>query len=183
MRLLDHKKAKAYYKNTTLPKSLSRREKENEVESPFTKSNMATSLLLRIGLAFVFIYAAVMSFIHPLEWVGYLPSMISGEDLRLTLLKAFSVGQIILALWLLSGFFTRFAAILTAVTLLGITVADFSIFAITFRDVGLFFAALALAALEVKSNKPSDTATAPKSPISQPPASPDEHPASSPPSR
>ena len=32
--------------------------------------------LLRIGLAFVFLYAAISSLMHPDEWVGYLPSFL-----------------------------------------------------------------------------------------------------------
>lgn len=103
--------------------------------------------LLRIGLATMFLYAAISSFLQPNEWLGYLPgfvlTMFDGE----LVLKLFSVIEIALAAWLLSGVYTRYAALLAAIMLLGITVSNFSLLAISFRDIGLAFAALALAAL------------------------------------
>lgn len=103
--------------------------------------------LLRIGLATMFLYAAISSFLQPNEWLGYLPgfilTMFDGE----LVLKLFSVVEIALAAWLLSRVYTRYAALLAAVMLLGITVSNFSLLAISFRDIGLAFAALALAAL------------------------------------
>jgi uncharacterized membrane protein YphA (DoxX/SURF4 family) len=104
-----------------------------------------TPLLLRIGLASVFIYAAVSSTLDPREWVGYLPSLATDHIQAETLLKLFSVYELVLAGWLLSGIYVRYAALLCAATLLGITVTNFSLFAISFRDIGLAFAALALA--------------------------------------
>jgi hypothetical protein len=41
----------------------------------------------------------------------------------------------------------RYAALVTAAMLAGIVLANFDLFAITFRDIALIFAALALAAL------------------------------------
>lgn len=104
-----------------------------------------TALLLRIGLAGVFIYAAVSSTISPREWVGYLPSLATEYIQAETLLKIFSVYELALAGWLLSGLYVRYAALLCAATLIGISVTNFSLFAISFRDIGLAFAALALA--------------------------------------
>lgn len=103
-------------------------------------------LLLRIGLATVFMYAAVSSFIDPNEWVGYLPSFMTKIVDAETLLPLFSIFELTLAAWLLSGVYVRFAALVCAATLAGIVVFNFSLFAISFRDIGLIFAALALAA-------------------------------------
>lgn len=103
--------------------------------------------LLRIGLAIMFLYAAIGSFIAPNEWIGFLPPIITTLFDAELILKIFSVFEIALAAWLLSGVRTRYAALLAAVMLIGITVSNFSLFAISFRDIGLAFAALALAAL------------------------------------
>jgi uncharacterized membrane protein YphA (DoxX/SURF4 family) len=104
-----------------------------------------TPLLLRIGLAVVFLYAAISSTLSPQEWVGYLPSIATEHVRAENLLKVFAVYELALAGWLLSGIYVRYAALLCAATLLGITVSNFSLFAISFRDLGLVFAALALA--------------------------------------
>jgi uncharacterized membrane protein YphA (DoxX/SURF4 family) len=101
-------------------------------------------LLLRMGLATVFIYAAVSSYLDPREWVGYLPSFIVENFNAEALLKLFSVYELLLAAWLLSGVYARYAGLLCALTLAGITVSNVSLFAISFRDIGLMFAALAL---------------------------------------
>ncbi|HWZ66093.1 MAG TPA: DoxX family membrane protein [Patescibacteria group bacterium] len=105
------------------------------------------SLFLRVGLSVVFAYAAIDSLIHPSDWIGYLPHLpinIIDSD---KLLKAVSVYQLVLVLWLLSGKLTRYAALLSALTLAGIIFSNLSLLAISFRDVGLLFAALALAFL------------------------------------
>lgn len=96
-------------------------------------------------MAIVFIYAAVASTLNPDDWAGFLPKfmtmLIPGE----TLLKIFSVLELILAAWLLSGVYVRYAALLCAATLAGIVAFNFSLLDISFRDIGLILAALALA--------------------------------------
>ncbi len=113
-------------------------------------NNMLTPLLLRLGLAIVFIYAAVSSFLDPNEWVGYLPSFMTEMVDARTLLPFFSVFELTLAAWLLSGVYVRYAALFCAMTLGGIVVFNFELFAISFRDIGLMLAALALAAYKEK---------------------------------
>jgi uncharacterized membrane protein YphA (DoxX/SURF4 family) len=111
------------------------------------ESSSLPALLLRVGLAIVFLYAAISSFISPREWIGYLPGLLTEHVAGTTLLHVFSVYELLLAAWLLSGVYTRWVALLCAATLAGIVTANFSLFAISFRDIGLIFAALALAAL------------------------------------
>lgn len=103
-----------------------------------------TPLLLRAGLALVFIYAAISSFHTPTDWVGYLPSFVRESANAPTLLHVFSVVEMVLALWLLSGRYVKYAALLAAAMLAGIIVSNFSLFSITFRDMALVLAALAL---------------------------------------
>ncbi|MEK7153516.1 MAG: DoxX family membrane protein [Patescibacteria group bacterium] len=104
-----------------------------------------STLLLRVGLAVVFSYAAIASFVNPDEWVGYLPGILTDRVSPDILLKLFSVYELVLAAWLLSGVYVRYASLLCAATLAGIVVTNFELFAITFRDIALIFAALALA--------------------------------------
>jgi uncharacterized membrane protein YphA (DoxX/SURF4 family) len=104
--------------------------------------------LLRLGLATVFIYAAISSFIDPSEWIGYLPPILVTYFDSDMLLRVFSVYELGLAVWLVSSIYTRYAALLCAITLLGITASNFTLFAISFRDIGLLLAALALAVMD-----------------------------------
>lgn len=107
---------------------------------------MATALLLRVGLAFVFLYAGLGSLLHPREWTGYLPTTLTDHIDKMVLIKFLGVYELVLAVWLLSGMWVQYAALLAAATLGGILVSNPHALLITFRDVGLLFAALALAA-------------------------------------
>lgn len=106
------------------------------------------ALSLRLGLAFVFAYAALDSLVHPNDWVGYMPHALTMFIDANTTLILISIYQLILVVWLLTGRYVRYAAILSALTLAGITFTNLGVFAITFRDVGLLLAALALVFLE-----------------------------------
>ena len=103
--------------------------------------------LLRIGLATMFLYAAISSFLQPSEWIGYLPGFILAVFDGELVLKLFSVVEIAVAAWLLSGVYIRFAAFFAGVMLVGIAVSNLSLLAISFRDIGLALAAFALALL------------------------------------
>lgn len=109
------------------------------------------SFLLRIGLATVFLYAAVASFLDPLSWIGFFPSFLRDMFDANKLLMFFSVFEIALALWLLSGVRTFFAGLAAAATLSGIILGNLGILDIVFRDVAILFAALALVALHKDS--------------------------------
>lgn len=104
-------------------------------------------LVLRLGLAFVFIYAATASLITPSDWIGYLPLWVRAHLPAETLLMAFSIYELILAAWLLSGWRLFWSASLTAATLTGIVFSNLGTFVLVFRDAGLFAAAVALALL------------------------------------
>lgn len=105
-------------------------------------------LLLRLGLAVVFGYAALSSLIDPREWVGYLPSFLTQLAPTTVLLKVMALYELGLVVWLLSGVAARYAGLACALTLAGIVLFNFDLFAVSFRDVGLLFAALALASAD-----------------------------------
>lgn len=104
-------------------------------------------LLLRIGLIAVFLYAAVSSFLSPSDWIGYLPHIATTVVPAAVLLKLFSIYELVLAVWLASGWRLRYAGSLSALTMLGIIVSGASLLAITFRDFAIATGAAALAVL------------------------------------
>lgn len=107
--------------------------------------------VLRTGIAVVFLYAAIASILEPSSWIGFIPlwlrnltsPIISTEVLLIT----FSVFQIVLAFWLLSGKRIKVAAIISVVTLTGIVVVNIGILDIVFRDIAIILSAIALALL------------------------------------
>jgi uncharacterized membrane protein YphA (DoxX/SURF4 family) len=104
-------------------------------------------LVLRLGLIAVFLYAAISSFVSPNDWIGYLPSIATKIVPGAMLLKVFSVYELLLSLWLVSGKYQRYAGALAALTMLGIIASDAKLFAITFRDLAIASGAVALAIL------------------------------------
>jgi uncharacterized membrane protein YphA (DoxX/SURF4 family) len=103
-------------------------------------------LVLRGALAFAFAYAAISAFITPSAWVGYLPGFVFDLPIpATTLLALFGVGEIILALWLLSGRQTFIASVIAFFLLIAIPVLHLEQMSILFRDVALAMVALALA--------------------------------------
>ena len=108
-----------------------------------THSNKIASLLLRIGLAAVLIYAGISQFMTPSDWVGYLPHFLTNHVSSQLLLHIFSVYELIMAVWLLSGKYLKCSAALAAATFTGIILTNLAVLTITFRDIAMVFAALA----------------------------------------
>lgn len=105
----------------------------------------AVPLLLRTALIVVLSYAAISSLVSPSDWVGYLPSFLTQHFPTTWLLRFFSLYELLLVAALLSGFYVRYAALLAAATFAGIVLSNLALLPISFRDIGLFFGALALA--------------------------------------
>lgn len=108
-------------------------------------NNHISVILLRSGLAIVFLYAAISTLRTPLDWTGYLPHFLINHFNSVTLVKFFAVYELALALWLISGLYLRYVALLCALTFTGIVAFNPHDLIITFRDVGLAFMALSLA--------------------------------------
>lgn len=105
------------------------------------------SLILRLGLAVVFLYPAIAAFIDPNSWIGFLPIFLRRIIPEKTLLLLFSLYEIVLASWLLSGKKVFYAAVISAMTLFAIIITNIGVMDIIFRDVAILAAALALATL------------------------------------
>jgi len=109
--------------------------------------NQLASLFLRLGLAFVFFYAAISALVLPDAWIGYYPAWMRGIVPDQVLLYFHSAAELVLAFWLLSGKKIFYAAALSGIWLLGIVLGTLSSFLVTFRDVAIFASAAALAVL------------------------------------
>lgn len=108
------------------------------------------SFFLRVGLASVFLYAAIAAFLEPISWVGFLPVWLRNIFPENILLLGFSVYELVLSLWLLSGYKASAAAAFSGLTLLFIIIYNLGALDIIFRDVAIFFSALALLALSLE---------------------------------
>lgn len=110
------------------------------------KTNLI-SFFLRLALSIPFLYAAIAAFLTPESWIGFLPSWVGIIMPVEIALGAFSIYQIVLSLWLLSGKWLKYSSLLASLTLLGITVFNVGVLDIVFRDVGLLLAAVSLTLL------------------------------------
>ena len=116
------------------------------------KNFLTPAALLRLGLAFTFVYAAISGFIQPENWVGWLPEFVRSE----IWLNAFGVFEILMGLWLLSGWEILWAGLISGAALLGIAIFNLGAMLIVFRDVGLAAAAFALASIEYEKQNKSE---------------------------
>ena len=110
------------------------------------------ALLLRLGLAFVFVYAATASFADPDRFERYLPAMLAHPWVEHWCLPAFSTYELVLAVALATGHRLVLASSLAALTVAAITVVNPAEFDVLFRNVAITCAALSLA---VRSSTPA----------------------------
>ncbi len=101
-------------------------------------------IFLRIGIAAVFLYSAIASFMQPYSWIGYIPAVFKGIFPEQMLVMGFSLFTLALGIWILSGWKTFFAASMAALTLLVIIAANYTQMDILFRDFAIFMASGAL---------------------------------------
>src|SRR3989344_5514803 len=103
------------------------------------------NLALRIGLAFAFLYPPLNALTDPNAWIGYFPVFVKGYVPDEVLLHAFGVVEILLALWILSGWRIFWPSLIAFGMLLGIVVFNLGNFQVLFRDISIAAMALALA--------------------------------------
>lgn len=110
----------------------------------------AAHLALRAGAAFAFIYPAVNAWSDPNSWIGYFPPFVlaMGSSLGLgseVLLHTFGALEIVVGLWILSGWRIFWPSALATAMLLGIVVFNMPQMQIVFRDLSIAALTLALA--------------------------------------
>ncbi len=102
------------------------------------------SWTLRIGLILVFLYASISTLMHPADWEGFVPTYLTNNISAETIVKLTAVYEIALVIWLISGKWLKYCALVCTVTFAAIVIANPSQLITTFRDVGLAFMALAV---------------------------------------
>lgn len=103
------------------------------------------SVLLRLAVAFAFLYPPINAIWNPYSWLGYFPPWLMGYVPDEVLLHGFGLLEVIIAVWILSGWRIFWPSMVAAFMLAAIVVIDFYNFEVLFRDVSIALAALALA--------------------------------------
>ncbi|MDP2629588.1 MAG: DoxX family membrane protein [Candidatus Harrisonbacteria bacterium] len=100
-------------------------------------------LLLRLGLAFVFLYAGLGGLTNPDAWIGFIPSWVSNFISLDVFLAIHAVIEIIVAILIIFNLFPKITYALATLFILGILLF-YGIDEITFRDVAIFLLSLFL---------------------------------------
>ena len=106
------------------------------------RSDSRAELVLRIGLAFAFLYPPLNAIMDPNAWIGYFPQFLRGYVDDLVLLHSFGVIEAVIALWILSGKRIFLPSAAAFVMLVAIVTMDYTEFQVVFRDLSI--AAIAL---------------------------------------
>jgi len=100
-------------------------------------------VLIRVGLAFVFLYAAIAALMTPASWIGFLPTWFDTIINPETLLFVFSLFEILLAVLILF-WSSPYPGGVATLLFIGMILPNTGAMEIVFRDVGLMFMALTL---------------------------------------
>ena len=113
----------------------------NLVAVPFPEA------LLRVGVAFSFLYPPINALFDPYAWSGYFPTFLLSiaGPYELILLHAFGILEVLLALWILFGKNIRIPSAIAAFVLLLIVALNANQFPVLFRDLSIALMAGALA--------------------------------------
>lgn len=107
--------------------------------------NHLASIILRLGVAFAFIYAAVAGFVDSESWIGWFPKSVQDMLPAETLLLIWGIVEIILGLWILSGKKIFVPSLVASLSLAGLILTNLGAMDIIFRDVTILAATVALA--------------------------------------
>ncbi len=112
--------------------------------------HIRADLVLRIGVAFAFLYPPINALSNPESWIGYFPPFTRGYVPDEVLLHAFGVVEIVIALWILSGKRIFWPSLAASAMLVGIVVFNMNNFEVVFRDLAIAGASLSLALANVR---------------------------------
>lgn len=102
-----------------------------------------SSLVLRIGIAFVFIWFGWSGLMEPQRWISLVPTWTASIAPALTLVRAHGIFELLFGLLLFFGYAKRLAsALLFASLIQTLTLLEFG--PIMVRDIGLALATLAI---------------------------------------
>ena len=121
-----------------------------------SSNNVLAKWFLRIGLAFVYVYATYEIYVHPDNFLKYVPQFIFEHIPVGLFLDLFGMAEIALAVWLLTGWKGTYPSLLSVLMMAGIVAFNMEHFQILFRNVAIGFGGLALVVLEMRKT-PQDT--------------------------
>ena len=104
------------------------------------------NLLLRLGVAFAFLYPPLAALRDPFSWLAYFPAFL--RDLTIpagALLHGFGIIEVVIALWILFGRKIHYPAALAVAMLLAIVFFNRGDMDVLFRDLSIAAMAAALA--------------------------------------
>lgn len=102
--------------------------------------------LLRIALAFAFLYPAYGMWANPNDWLGYIPVFVKNIGLSQSALLMLIAGlHLVIGLWVLSGWRIFLPSLIAAVFLGSVVYFNQHQLDVLFRDISLALVALALA--------------------------------------
>ena len=116
-------------------------------------TNNIAKYFLRVGLAFVFVYATVEIYLSPHNFIKYVPDFMMNMVPLDLFLSSFGVIELLLAIWLLSGWKGQYPSFLSFLMMAGIVAFNMDHFNVLFRNVAIGFGSLALVALEITKEK------------------------------
>ena len=109
------------------------------------KNPLSALVVLRFGLALVFIWFATAQMSAPQAWTSYLPSWVGSLPISaVNFVLVNALFELVAAVLLMLGAWTRITALLLSLHLFGIALS-LGYNAVAIRDFGLAFASLALA--------------------------------------
>lgn len=109
--------------------------------------------ILRLGLAFVFTYAATAMFLNPASFMMYVPGVLVSSVGATPILVSVAAFELLLAIGLLWTRFTSRASLMAAGMMVVIVLCNLDAFHVLFRNVAIGCAALSLA-LQTRKNRP-----------------------------
>ena len=122
------------------------------------KEGTVAHLALRAGVALAFLYPPINALSDPYAWIGYFPPFVKGFIPDITLLHIFGAVEVILALWILSGWRIFWPSLAGASMLLGIVAFNLPNFQVLFRDISIAAMSFALAMVSWSNEKRFRTA-------------------------
>lgn len=104
--------------------------------------------LLKLAVAFAFIYAGISGFINPDAWIGYFPAWTKGFVSDAILINVWGIIELAIGFWILFGKKILIPSIIATLALAGIVVFNWNQMDVIFRDVSIALASLALVFIE-----------------------------------
>ncbi len=110
-------------------------------------------IALRIGVAFAFLYPPLNALVDPYAWIGYFPPFVNGFIPDPVLLHVFGIIEVVIALWILSGWRIFWPSTLAVLMLVGIVVFNPTNFQVLFRDLSIAAMSFALAVISYSDER------------------------------